>query len=174
MTTRTQKNPTWFRALASFFKPPKRPYKKRASPKPKAGVHHNLDELFVELNSKYFKNSLSIKIEWSGSGITSSKSVIRLGYYNPRKELIKISRVLDYPHIPKYFVSFILYHEILHHILPPYQVFGSKRKIHHSAFKQKEREFHEYEQSQSFLKDFKKELFASKKLIRKDLPCKTL
>jgi hypothetical protein len=176
MTTRTQKTPVWFRALTSFFTK-KKIYKKRAlsksKPKSKAGVHHNLNELFDELNTQYFANSLAIPVEWSGSGSTSSKSVVRLGYYSPRKKLIKISRILDYPHVPKFFVSFILYHEILHHILPPYQVFGSKRKIHHREFKQKEREFHEYEQSQTFLKDFKKELFASKKFIRKDPPCKT-
>ncbi len=177
MTSRTQKTSVLLRVLTSLFTP-KKVYKTKAlsrprsKPKAKAGNHHNLNELFAELNSKYFDNSLSIPVEWSGSGITESKSVVRLGYYSPRKKLIKISRILDYPHVPKFFVSFILYHEILHHILPPYQVFGSKRKIHHREFKQKEKEFHEYQQSQAFLKDFKKELFAQKKL-KTDLPCKT-
>jgi hypothetical protein len=170
MKTRTQKTPIWFKTLTSFFTP-KKTYKKKALPKPKAGIHHNLNELFSELNSQYFENSLAIPVEWSGSGITSSRSVVRLGYYSPRKKLIKISRILDYPHVPKFFVSFILYHEILHHILPPYRI-GLKRKIHHSEFKQKEREFQEYEQSQAFLKDFKKELFAPKQRKR-NLPCKT-
>jgi hypothetical protein len=175
MTTRTQKAPIWFRALTSLFTPKKIHKKKavcRPKPKPNAGLHHNLEELFAEINGKYFENSLAIPVEWSGSGRSSAKSVIRLGYYSPRKKLIKISRILDCPHVPKFFVSFILYHEILHHVLPPYQVFGSKRKIHHGEFKEKEREFQEYEQSQAFLKDFKKELFTPKQRKR-NLPCKT-
>ena len=171
MAMRIQKIPTWFRALASLLVS-KKINKKKSLPKQKAGVHHNLNELFDELNGKYFSGSLSLTIAWSGSGTTLSKSVVRLGYYNPQKRLIKINRILDYPHIPRYFVSFIVYHEILHHILPPYQAFGSKRKIHHAEFKKKEREFQEYQQSHSFLKDFKKELFAPKKL-RKDFLCKT-
>jgi len=173
MTIRKPKTPIRFRALASFFTR-KKTYKKRAvsGSKPKAGVHHNLDELFAEINGKYFENSLAIPIEWSGAGSTSSKSVVRLGYYSPKKKLIKISRILDNPHIPGFFVSFILYHEILHHILPPYQGSGSKRKIHHPEFKQKEREFQEYQQSQAFLKDLKKELFTPKQ-SKRNLPCKT-
>ncbi len=162
MTARTQKRSIWLKTLASLFRP-KKIYTRRALPK--AGAHHDLKELFAEVNAQYFSGSLDLQIEWSGSGQTRSRSVIRLGYYNPRKELIKISRVLDYPHVPKYFVSFIVYHEILHHVLPPMQAFGSKRRIHHHAFRQKEKEFHEYEQSQAFLKDFKKELFT---------PCKKL
>ncbi len=128
----------------------------------KVGEHHNLEELFDEVKAKYFLEPLTLKIDWFGRGSTNSNSLIRLGYYNPKSALIKINRILDSPHAPRYFISFIIYHEILHHISPPLNSIGSKRKIHHPEFKQKEKEFQEYELSQSFLKDLKKKLFISR------------
>ena len=153
MMIKQQKSPTWLQQLTSLLLPKKAPRVERIS-------HYHLKELFDEINCEYFSNSLeNLSIDWSGRGKTSSKSVIRLGYYNPKKKIIKINRLLDTSRIPKYFISFIIYHEMLHHLLPPLQNFGSRRKIHHVQFSIKEREFKEYAAAQTFMKNLKKELF---------------
>jgi predicted SprT family Zn-dependent metalloprotease len=146
----------WFRKISHLLKPkkPKNPVVHTS--------HHDLQAIFHEVNTKYFSASLTIPIAWSGKGTTNARRVIRLGSYHLKTQKIKINRVLDAPHIPRYFLAFIVYHEALHHLFPPLQKPGSKRRIHHPLFMQKEREFEEYEEAQAFLKTFKKKLFFSK------------
>ncbi len=156
MAIQKSKKPKWLWKLTTLLQPKKIYRKKMAI---KVENHHNLKEIFEEINSQYFSSSLALEIDWAGKGKTDSRSSIRLGCYNMRTQRIKINKILDYPHIPRYFVSFILYHEILHHIYPPVCQLGVKRKIHHPLFKKKEKEFRDYIAAQSFLKDLKKELF---------------
>lgn len=157
--TKNSKAPVWLQKIASLFEPKKVYKKKKTIRKP---PHYDLKEIFNEVNSVYFSSSLNLDVSWYGSGITSSKSSIRLGYYNLRTQKIKINRLLDSPQVPKYFVSFILYHEVLHHLYPPICAPRSRRKIHHGLFLQKEKEFERYLEAQTFLKELKKEFFTKK------------
>jgi hypothetical protein len=45
--------------------------------------------------------------------------------------------------VPQSFVEFIVYHELLHHVIPPARVKG-RYQIHSAAFRQREREFPAY------------------------------
>ena len=65
---------------------------------------------------------------------------------------MKINRVLDQPDIPDYYISFIVYHEMLHHVAPPIIQRFRKRQIHHQEFKDLEKKFLEY----PLVKEFKK------------------
>jgi hypothetical protein len=127
--------------------------------------HHDLQDIFNEVNAKYFSSRLNLPIGWSGSGKTRARTMVRLGSYNLNTQKIKINRLLDSCHIPRYVLTFIVYHEALHHLFPPLQIPGSKRRIHHHLFLQKEKEFQEYEEAQAFLKTFKKKLFFSKEFF---------
>ncbi|MBX9924667.1 MAG: hypothetical protein K2Y01_11220 [Rhabdochlamydiaceae bacterium] len=124
--------------------------------------YYDLQEIFNEVNSKYFSGRLTIPISWSGTGKTRALTTIRLGSYNLKTQRIKINRLLDAPHIPRIILAYIVYHEALHHLFPPLQSPGSKRRIHHPLFLQKEREFQEYEEVQAFLKTFRKKFFSYK------------
>jgi hypothetical protein len=59
--------------------------------------------------------------------------------------------MLDHPEVPEYCVAFILYHEMLHHVLPPLKGKRGRRQIHHRAFTTKEKEFRDYALAQEFL-----------------------
>lgn len=157
-----QKTKNWFRQLTRLFisSPPK----PRSRPIPQ-GSCYNLKELFDELKEEYFSNSFDdVSIDWLGKGKTSSKTVVRLGYYSPQKKLIKINRLLDTQNVPRYFIRFIIYHEMLHHIHPPIRSFSGRRRIHHGNFLEEERKFEEYEDSQVFMKGLKKKLFSPEKV----------
>lgn len=158
MATKTPTLPKspWFRKISSLLGIKKQKEVFLHTP------HYNLDEIFQEINTTYFSASLDLDVQWSGTGKTRARTMVRLGSYNLKTQKIKINRLLDSPNVPRYVLSYIVYHEILHHLLPPLQSPGSKRKIHHPLFLQKEKEFQEYERSQAFLKTFKKRLFFSK------------
>ena len=147
------KKTPWIKKIRSLFYPitktPREPFK----------AHYDLDKLFEEVNSRYFEGKLTLSVNWYGRGISRARRSIRLAYYNQKTEGIKVSRLLNDPDIPQYFLSYVIYHEILHHIYPPFETETGRRKIHHAKFLEKEKEYHDYTRSQEFLIEFKKMRF---------------
>ncbi len=107
------------------------------------GEHYNLQDIFNEINAKYFQGSLKIAITWSGSKKSRPRRSILFGSYHLKQEVIRIHRRLDGPDVPLYFIQFVVYHEALHHVFPPIRE-KRKRRIHHAEFKKKEKEFADY------------------------------
>ena len=68
---------------------------------------------------------------------------IKLGSYCSRERLIRVHPVLDAGFVPRFFVEYIVYHELLHHMLPPI-VRGGRRQLHDRRFKEHERAFPGY------------------------------
>jgi hypothetical protein len=118
------------------------------------GDHYNLHEVFQSVNARYFESKLELHITWFGSKNSVPKRRLTLGTYNHQAGLIKIHRLLDQAHIPNHVVSYVVYHEMLHHVLPPIKKKWQKRQIHHAAFKAREKQFQEY----ALIKEFQKTL----------------
>ncbi len=121
------------------------------------GNYHNLELIYGRINERYFEGRLDLKISWFGKPVSKAKRRLVLGSYHQQKGLIRINRVLDHDHIPDHFVSFIIYHEMLHHVLPPLK--RGKRRIHHAEFSAREKQFQDYAQASAFRKSFIKEFF---------------
>lgn len=117
-----------------------------------AGRVYDLKKIYHELNLQYFQGELDLTIGWFGRKKTS-RTIRRkvLGYYDSRKKSIRIHRFLDSDFFPSYFISYVVYHEMLHHIEPPRQGNG-RRKVHHRAFREKEEKFHSYIQAKQWEK----------------------
>lgn len=122
------------------------------------GEHYNLKELYDRLNAQYFDNKLDLPIMWVGNRLLKPRTRVMFGSYDHYQKLIRIHRRLDQAHIPEYFIAYIVYHEMLHYVLPPIYE-RRRRKIHHPAFIEKEREFVDYDQAQSFSTQMKKTWF---------------
>lgn len=116
------------------------------------GTYHNLQKIYDQVNSEYFAGKVNLPFTWFGKKNRMPRSRFTFGTYNLHSNLVKIHRMLDQPSVPKYCIAFILYHEMLHHILPPCKDWRGRRKIHHAAFIKKEKEFREYKLAQAFLK----------------------
>ena len=125
------------------------------------GQHYHLKEIYNRLNNHYFEGALDIPITWFGSRMSRPKTRVILGSYHPHKKMIKVNRILDHAHIPSYFVSYIVYHEMLHHVLPPIIQKNRRRQIHHQAFNDREKEFRDYALALEFSKSLKKGWFVS-------------
>ncbi|HVQ40098.1 MAG TPA: SprT-like domain-containing protein [Pyrinomonadaceae bacterium] len=110
------------------------------------GHAYDLDKMFSKLNRKYFDSGLEKPtLTWS-----QRKTRSILGHHDRVYETITISKSLDSPQVPDWFVEFILYHEMLH-IKHTARMINGRRYYHTAAFRLDERRFVRYEDAQRWL-----------------------
>lgn len=124
------------------------------------GRVYHLKMLYDSINQKYFENQLRLAITWYGNLKRRARTRITFGQYLDGLRLIKIHRILDDPFFPEYFVAFIVYHEMLHAVIPGHANETSRRYTFHSReFKAREREFEHYHLALAWEKRNKELLF---------------
>lgn len=120
------------------------------SPLSTQGNTHDLLAIFLSLNEKYFGNGVDALITWgkaAGAKVKRPRRSIKLGSYSAIERLIRVHPVLDKPWVPRYFVSYIIYHEMLHHVIPSTHQNGGKRMLHPPSFLARERVFRDYDRA---------------------------
>jgi predicted metal-dependent hydrolase len=111
------------------------------------GHHYHLEEIFDDLNHRFFHGLLGRpQLTWSRNHARSS-----LGHYDPAHNAIVISLVFDSPRVPRCAVEYILFHEMLH-LKHPVKLRGSRRCVHSREFLAEEKMFPELEQARKFLR----------------------
>ncbi len=117
------------------------------------GHVYDLNEIYDRINREYFEGSLDLKITWYGErGGRRRRSSATLGLYSNPLKLIRIHRRLDATSVPEVFVEFVVYHEMIHHVCPPYVDALGRNRIHSPEFKARERQFREYGTAMAWLK----------------------
>ena len=116
------------------------------------GNHHNLDRLFARLNRRYFDDELEKPtLTWS-----QRRTRRILGHHDSTFNTIVISKTLDAPDVPEWFVEYILYHEMLH-IKHPARIIKGRRFSHTKAFLAEEERFPLFDEAQKWLDDVARE-----------------
>lgn len=123
------------------------------------GEIYNLKIIYDRLNSVYFNNILNLQITWFGDPAKRNKSNISFGLYHDALKLIKINRLMDSSIYPEYFISFIIYHEMLHCACPPFVDEKGIHRIHHRAFKAREKQFKDYDLAKKWIQQHRTTLF---------------
>ena len=113
------------------------------------GRVYDLTKILKSLSEKYNLRVRGIKITWSNARIRPGQQSIRLGSYNHEQKLIRVHPALDSPDVPRYFVEYIVYHELLHALIPPVTKNGRK-DFHPPNFKELEQKFSYYKQAREF------------------------
>ena len=114
------------------------------------GSAHDLLSIFANLNDKYFGGTVDSLVTWGKSGRRASpRRTIKLGSYSAVERLIRIHPALDKPWVPRYFVSYVVYHEMLHHVIPA-AIYNGRRVLHPAVFTRRERLFRDFERSMSW------------------------
>lgn len=111
-----------------------------------AGRYHDLTGLYDEINRDYFGGRVSAAITW---GSRSARTAVRkrtVGSYSERSNTIRINPVLDRKTVPRSYVAFIVYHEMLHADLGMVMR-GKRRSMHSREFRRREKLFKGYEQA---------------------------
>ncbi|MEJ2697253.1 MAG: SprT-like domain-containing protein [Candidatus Sulfobium sp.] len=111
------------------------------------GRHHDLSEIFSRLNDDYFGGGISARITWGTR--KRGRAAVRLrtlGSYSRHTHTIRINPVLDSKSVPRYFVEFVLYHEMLHADVGTEKK-GGRRIVHSRSFREREMLFADYERA---------------------------
>lgn len=113
------------------------------------GEHYNLDQVFDEVNLRYFHGLMARPaLGWS---LRLSRQT--LGHYDPSHHTIILSRILDSPAVPRLAVDFVMYHEMLHIRFPAEHHHSTgRRAVHTAAFKAEEKRFDRYAEAKAILK----------------------
>jgi hypothetical protein len=122
--------------------------RKRSAPLVSKGKHHDLLAIQAKLNERYFGGTMNLLITWGKHPTTKSKQrrTIKLGSYSAIDRLIRVHPGLDRKWVPRYFVASIVYHEMLHHVIPGSRGLG-RVNMHPPEFKEREREFRYYQRA---------------------------
>ena len=121
-------------------RPPNRISKKTS------GKFFDLSELYREINREYFNGLVSAAITW---GAKSPRYAVRkrtLGSFSERSNTIRINPVLDRKTVPRCYIAFVVYHEMLHAAMG-ILLRGKRRSVHSREFRSKERLFRDYERA---------------------------
>jgi hypothetical protein len=128
--------------------------------RPNRGRYHDLDAILADLRRRYFPDCAEVRIGWGRWSGRARPRSIRFGAYRPDAHSIRIHPALDQAFVPGYFVEFIVFHELLHHVMPPQPVNG-RYQIHPRAFHQRERDFPAYAEAVAWRQQFLRRLLRS-------------
>jgi len=117
--------------------------------RPRGNVH-DLYAILSDVSQRYLGSSAppDVLITWGRHTHPSGgpRKTIKLGSYSATERLIRIHPVLDREWVPRYFVSYIVYHELLHHVVPSVKD-GGRALLHSAEFLRREREFRFFERA---------------------------
>lgn len=126
------------------------PFLKKSAPRKislrQRGMHHDLAEIFSRLNKIYFDDRVTASITWGYRKSRPGTYQRTLGSYNNHDRLIRINPSLDSRSVPRYFLEFIVYHEMLHADIGLDERPG-RRTVHCRDFKKRERLFRNYDRA---------------------------
>ena len=127
-----------------------------AAPPPEArpaGRVYDLTQIMRELNARYFGDAVVSTITWGDArgaardGSIGHGRTIRFGSYVGEHDLIRVHPTLDVEWVPRFFVESIVFHEMLHAVIPIERDGHGRRQIHPPSFRKREKEFHAYDEA---------------------------
>jgi hypothetical protein len=112
-----------------------------------AGEVHDLRAIYDELNARYFDNKIDAVITWGQRiGRPRRRNSIKMGSYAVEDRLIRIHRSLDRELVPRFFVAWIVFHEMLHQV-HDIRVKNGRREFHSKEFLADEAMYEHYDES---------------------------
>jgi hypothetical protein len=111
------------------------------------GKHHDLRAIYDELNVQYFGGRMDARITWGPSvSRRRRRRSIKMGSFSVEDRVIRIHPALDQGAVPRYFVAWIVFHEMLHGKHEVTRV-GGRRCFHTKEFLADERTFQHYQRA---------------------------
>jgi len=108
------------------------------------GRHHDLQAIYDRLNAQMFAGALEARITWGpGAAAGRRRRSIKMGSFAVEDRVIRIHPALDQENVPEFFVSWIVFHEMLHGKHEVRRTNG-RRRFHTQEFLSEERTFPDY------------------------------
>ncbi len=143
-------------------------YSKLLNPKQMstAGSVYDLQTLYNKINNRYFGGELDLKITWFGQRGAKVRTKCTLGLYHDMVKLVKINRLLDTAKVPEYVIEYVIYHEMVHAVCPAYKDEKGRNCIHTKEFKERERNFLEFEEAREWLNVHHTNFFVPQRMMK--------
>ncbi len=118
----------------------------RCLPLSHEGRYFDLRAIFDKINEQYFraKPLRRYTITWGRRRKLPPKEYFVFGTIQEEDRLIRIHPRLDAPFVPAWFLEYVIYHEMLHSVVPDEIASDGRRKVHTEEFARREREFVHY------------------------------
>lgn len=109
------------------------------------GKQFDLRRIFDELNERYFRNRLrGYQVVWGRRRKHRPREYFIFGTIQEEDRVIRINPLLDQSWVPLWFLRYILYHEMLHSVVPDEPLGRGRRRVHTEEFNRRERQFRSY------------------------------
>jgi hypothetical protein len=116
------------------------------------GRFHHLGQVLAELNTEFFHEASRARITWGAAGSRRYRRSIQLGCYVAEEGLIRIHPALDQAFVPRNYVAWIVFHEMLHEVFGVDRK-GSRRCVHPPEFMAIEQTFPHYQHCKAWESD---------------------
>ncbi len=107
------------------------------------GTCIDLQEIYDRVNVEYFEGKIAVPIAWFSTPRYRKFNHITFGMYDRTLPQIRINRILDRSAVPRPFVEFIVYHEMLHAVCKSLLDRRGRLCVHTAEFRKREKE-HKY------------------------------
>lgn len=132
-------------------------------PLEKKGAFYDLGTIYEDLKERFFSETFSVSIGWKNKRVKERARSITLGTYDRHRNAIEIHSILDDEKVPSYFIEYVVYHEMLHAIIPS-EIDEKGRIVHHTKqFRRQEKLFPYFLESKEWEKDFFSKMRKTKK-----------
>ena len=112
------------------------------------GDYFDLRRIFQDLNARYFRGRLrNYKVMWGRRRKHRPRECFVFGTIQEEDRLIRINPMLDQPWVPLWFLRYVLYHEMLHSVVPEEPLANGRRRVHTEEFNRRERQFRGYQKA---------------------------
>lgn len=110
------------------------------------GRYHDLKEMYHSINREYFGGRLSASITWGSKSPKYAAANRTLGSYSYHSNIIRVNPQLDSKRVPRYYMEFLVYHEMLHADIGVKDENG-RWIVHSEEFKKREKLFRHYKRA---------------------------
>ncbi|PYI86038.1 MAG: hypothetical protein DME54_07995 [Verrucomicrobia bacterium] len=108
-------------------------------------THFDLRPIFERLNQRYFRGRLrGYRVVWGRRRKHRPRDHFVFGTIQEEDRVIRINWALNRPFVPLWFLQYVLYHEMLHSVVPDEVLSPGRRRVHTQEFNRREREFPSY------------------------------
>jgi hypothetical protein len=113
------------------------------------GRAHDLQAVFARLNAEHFGGAIEARIGWGPVRGGRRRRVVKTGLYLHDARLIRIHPTLDRPEVPGFYVAAVVFHEMLHQVVPAREA-GGRRIVHGPEFRRRERAYPDHERAKAW------------------------
>jgi len=113
------------------------------------GRHHDLRAVFDAENQARFGGAVSARIGWGRPAGGGRRRSIKTGVYLHDQRVIRIHAALDRADVPAYYVRAVVFHEMLHQVVPVVER-GGRRVVHSAEFRRRERAHPDFERARAW------------------------